>query len=86
MPVADPCRTNMVLGRIRAICRRFPPSAYKGTKAMAAKVGRTQSWGFAPPPGVGGRLCRGFWRSSLEDPETDVGPGREDPVPQRIRL
>lgn len=47
MPVADPCRTNMVLDRIRAICRRFPPSAYKGTKAMAAKVGRTRSWEFA---------------------------------------
>ena len=85
MPVADPCRTNMVLDRIRAICRRFPPSAYKGTKAMAAKVGRTRSWEFARRR-RGGRLCRGFWRSSLEDPETDVGLGREAPVPQRIRL
>ena len=85
MPVADPCRTNMVLDRIRAICRRFPPSAYKGTKAMAAKVGRTRSWEFARRR-RGGRLCRGFRRSSLEDPETDVGPGREAPVPQRIRL
>ena len=48
MPVADPCRTNMVLDRIRAICRRFPPSEYKGTKSMAAEVGRTQSSEFAP--------------------------------------
>ena len=85
MPVAGPCRTNMVLDRIRAICRRFPASAYKVTKAMAAKDRTDPELGIRPP-GVGGRLCRGFWRSSLEDPETDVGQGREAPVPRRIRL
>lgn len=52
---------------------------------MAAKDRTDPELGIRPP-GVGGRLCRGFWRSSLEDPETDVGLGREAPVPQGIRL
>jgi hypothetical protein len=53
VPVADPCRTNMVLDRIRAICRRFPPGAYKGTKAMAAKDRTDPELGIRPPASGG---------------------------------